>query len=202
MIPLAPTADEVRAFYAYLPGRFGARVAQKADSEAMKACARFLALLKIGSADAFMSSYCTTIPDVTGQAGAAIYVPFEPGTPLGGWTLQAQHDLLVHECTHAVQIATDGGLAFALAYLADEMARAMYEARAYATAIELACLRGVTPPDAADLANHLLGYGCSAAAITVAREAIESLALTIGAGALINEASRETRAWWLARAAA
>ena len=196
---LAPTADEVRAFYAYLPGRFNARVADKRSSEEMRLIGQFLALLKIQSVESFRNSYVTTIP---GGPGALIYCPFTPGVEVGAWTLQAQHDLLVHECTHAVQIATDGALPFALGYLADEMQRAMYEARAYATAIELAHLRGVPPQAAADLANHLLGYGCSAAAITVARQAIESLAQTIGAGALINEASRETRAWWQARRAA
>jgi hypothetical protein len=69
-----------------------------------------------------------------------------------------------------------GCIAFSGSYLGSEWERAArWEGPAYGTAVELAIARGVTPPTATDLAQHLASYQCSTDAIKAAARVIESV---------------------------
>lgn len=184
MIPASPALADCARLEALLarphPRADGAplplcRVVDKTDSDVARFLGRFLSLLGVQSEETFLASYATTIPDPAGKAVALVMIP-------EAWSAPSRFDVLIHEATHAVQIATDGAIPFALSYLASQYDRAIYEATAYGTALELAAERGQSVPDVGALAEHLRGYACEDGAISACRVALGSWARSVAAG--------------------
>lgn len=196
MIPRTPTPEDVIALAAHLGAAFKFTVERKDKSEICRLVARTLEGLHIQSADAFLGSYVTTLPNLAGP-GSVVYCPFDLGVPDDTWGLRAQHDVAIHEAVHAHQYQVEG-LIYCASYLASQYDRAIYEAVAYSTRYELADMRQEAPPEPAALASHLASYGCGAEAIEACRVACESLARTYGAGGR-SVVGRVVEEWWASR---
>jgi hypothetical protein len=129
--------------------------------------------------EAFLKRFTTTlIQDV--------YAPFSLGVETEYYDRWAQIVVLVHEHVHVLQYLNDPS--FPVLYLASKANRAVYEAVAYGTRLELEYWRYgeiVTPID--QVASHILAYACSAPEVKVVASALEAFQFTVEGGAIINE---------------
>jgi hypothetical protein len=188
---------------------FSFRIERKDQSEVLRICAEVLDACGIQEKEHFLAGFITTLPTLplilTGPEDSVIFAPFDLGDESSGYSLRTQHDIILcHEPVHSWRIrrmikacgsANAGKLLFAGFYLADEMQRAIWEAEAYGTALELAWLRGEPYPTTQSLADHLYGYSCSRTAVGVCRAALESYQLTVDEGGL-SPVMQDVQSWW------
>lgn len=179
--------EEVRAFWDFMQGHFRTSVINKRDALEMHLVADALAALGIQSREEFLANYTTTI-------GRRIYTAFEVGVPRPGWSLWSQVVVCVHEHQHVIQHDREG-LAFEASYLADRAARARWEAEACRSNLELHFWRYGTMPSPRLMAEVLRGYGCREEDVEVATKALELSAVSISAGAVLNEATHVALGW-------
>ncbi len=150
-----------------LVDEYRTRVLPKDKSLLMWFIGLFLSVFKFMPLDTFRSRYTTTIAD-------RIYTPYKVGEgdairdPDVFWR---QIKLGVHEHTHILQYRSIGYLLFAYRYATSTRARAMYEAEAYATGIEMDLWRtsGAAIIDTGALAARLVAYGCKPSDIESAK---------------------------------
>src|SRR5688572_23673694 len=109
---------------------FRAKTFAKASAAEMRAIGWALDLMGIRDQGAFLRHSATTV-------GRRIYVPFEIGEPVGGWTLWEQIATCVHEHQHIAQSDREGSVRFAWRYLRDKAQRAIFEAEARAAEMDL-----------------------------------------------------------------
>lgn len=198
MIPRDMAPEDLIAMAAHLGDLHSFRIERKDRSELMSLCGQVLEWLGIQSRETFCGNYCTTIPDVSGEKGACIYLTFDLGIDTA-WPLRAQHDVLLHEAEHALQIQQDGALAFAAKYLCDRSARTLYECQCYGQRYELAQLRGEPMPSVEDVASHLRAYGLGQVHLEEAAAIAGSLRRSALAGGVGSQLVREASAWWKGR---
>lgn len=198
MIPRDPSPESTVALAAHLGETFGFVVQRKERSEICQLAARVLEALGIQSATAFLGSYVTTLPSLTGP-GSVVYTPFDLGIEQGPWSIRAQHDVVVHEACHAATYQREGML-YAARYLCSQYDRAIYEGQAYCTRGELAFLRCEPMPSPQSLAEHLRAYACGQEAIDACVAVCDSLLTTAAAGGR-SEVGRAVEEWWARRGA-
>jgi hypothetical protein len=179
--------EEVWAFWQHMQRHFDTTRVNKRDAFEMQAFAQALDWLGVLDRKRFLSSYTTTL-------GRRIYTPFDPGVPKAGWDLWSQVVVCVHEHQHVVQSRREG-VTFELEYLTDSGERAVYEAEAYRSNLELTYWRTGKTPSARQLASVLKNYGCSATDISVAERYLELSAVSVRAGAVINESTKVALDW-------
>ncbi len=182
------TPKTVRALWSFLQRRYRSEVVDKRRAPEMWVAAWFVKRFAKIPADVFMSRYATTI-------GRRIYVPFTIGQPTGGFDLWTQVVLAVHEHQHVEQVKRHGWFRFVLRYLMSSRARAMFEADAYRTALELEHWRSGRIPSPAHYARKLGDYGASADDIRAAEQILISTARSIKRGAIITPAAKIAIAW-------
>lgn len=167
--------------------KYNARLRGKNAVE-MQGVASFLSAIGVLDKQAFLREYTTTI-------GRSIYAPFSPGVAGPGWNLWSQVVVCAHEFQHIVQYNKGGFFGYYLPYVFRRAKRTAFETEAYRSALELSYWRFGTMPSAHTIAQMLGGYGVSATDIRVAETALKMSALSIGRGAIINEASRAVVDW-------
>jgi hypothetical protein len=181
--------ETVRALWAFMQDRYRTSVRSKADATEMVVVAYALERMGILSAQAFLRQYATTI-------GRRIYLPFTPGEGVDLW---AQIVTCVHEHQHVEQLDREG-LEFAFNYVARPAKRALYEAEAARSNMEMHFWRTGQVPSADAIASGLRAYGLSEADVAAAREALRMSAVTVRAGGVVNGASRAALEWLEANA--
>ncbi len=187
-----PTPAMVVGLWDHLRRTFGTTVVSKPGASEMRALADLLGRLGIVDARAFLSEYATTL-------GRRIYIPFAVGRAERGWSLWQQIIAAVHEHQHVVQLDEHGSLAFAVRYIGSRSGRALLEAEAYRTSLELHYWRFNALPRLEGMAQAVLGgYGLRKDDIEVAQRVLELSALAIGRGAIVSRAGK-VAIEWLAR---
>ena len=148
------TPAVVAGLYQHLSDTYDSQVTSKADAEEMQAIGWALGLMGILDQDTFMQRFATTVFD-------NIYLPFTPGdfSKVGA---QSQVILAVHEHEHVVQYRREGPLDFCGSYLAQQSARAHWEAEAYRSSVEMCWFMYGRAPDLDRIARKILNYGCGA----------------------------------------
>lgn len=179
--------DQVWAFWRFMQDHFHTSVINKNSALEMQLVARGLEALGVQSKDRFLKNFTTTI-------GRRIYMPFEVGSPKGGWDLWHQIVICVHEHQHVVQHDREG-LSYEVSYLADRAARARWEAEAYRSNLEMAYWRTGTTPSAQATASVLKDYGCRPEDIEVTAKSLALSAISVKKGAVINEATHVALGW-------
>lgn len=182
------TPDEVRRFWRYMCNEVGASVIDKSKAGEMKLVADMLGALGIQDRDAFMNQYTTTL-------GTRIYVPFEVGSPEGGWDLWQQMIICVHELQHVLQYRKGGPINFGLAYLTDRAARTEFEVEAYTCNLEMNYWRYGKTGSAKAQARSLRGYAVRESDIYVAEQGLGLAAYSITQGAVATEAMSIALPW-------
>ena len=151
------TAKIVKSLWGSMEKKFGSSTMQKDDSLLMAAIAEFLSFAGIPGMqekEKFLHGFVTTL-------GKRIYIPFLVGDTSTGWDLWSQIKVCVHEHQHIIQGGRDGWITFGKRYLTSSTHRAAYEAEAYGCDMEMEYWRTGNMLDPAELANKLIGYGCS-----------------------------------------
>lgn len=182
------TSELVRNLYAFMAQRFGAQVVAKGGSVEMKAVSLLLDRMGIADQDDFMQRFATTI-------GHRIYVPFEPGSPTGPWSLLAQATTCVHECHHVWQYDQLGPAMFAYQYVIVPARRTLLEVQAYRTNMEVEYRLTGKMHDPIALANLLRSYAVSESDVMVAERMLKASVPTIRAGGITSRASQAALAW-------
>jgi hypothetical protein len=157
----APTLDDVVGLWNHLSSHYGSEVVPKSESPVMRICSGALSLLRIQTRSEFMERYTTVI-------NRRIYLPFAHDPPGTEATLWSRIATGIHEHQHVVQARRDGFLRFAASYLSSERARALYEAEAYGTELELMRWAGRGSRTPESIAAGLASYGCGERAREVA----------------------------------
>ena len=154
MIPMAALStsvgvrpETVRAFWQHMQTRYRTTVHTKGDALEMVAVGFALERMGVLSAEEFLKRYATTI-------GRRIYVPFTVGE---GSDLWGQMALCVHEHQHVEQLDREG-LSFVWNYLTRPARRAIYEADAYVSTMEMHFWRTGTLLSPEDLTGQLRAY--------------------------------------------
>lgn len=181
------TPTLVRAFWKRLMDDYDTELVRKQDSSFMSLIARSLGLIGVLDKDAFMSRFTTTI-------GHKIYTPFELGVPGEGGrhSLVAQVIIGAHEHQHVEQSNRDGPVEFSWKYLLDASARALYEAEAYLTSMELNWFIFGKRPKSKLYADKLKSYGCDATDVELARRRLESGRITLKYGGVSTELGKKS----------
>lgn len=183
------TPEIVRGLWAHLSRTLGTTVVSKPNAIEMRIIASALATLGILDADTFLREYATTL-------GRRIYLPFTVGVANSEWGLWSQMLTAVHEHQHVVQLDDHGPVAFAARYLGSRSRRALIEAEAYRTSLELHYWRFGTVPPIDGMAKRVLhGYGLRDADIQVVQRVLELSAGAIGRGAVVSRASKIAIDW-------
>ncbi len=179
----------VRGLWAQLGRELRSTVVNKPSATEMQAIASVLGAMGIVDAYQFLSNYATTLDH-------RIYIPFTIGEPLRGWTLWAQLTTAVHEHQHVAQVDEFGSFVFALRYLTSKSGRALLEADAFRTELELHFWRFGELPDLAGFAAaRLTGYGLGASEITIAQRMLELSGESIRRGAVLTRVGRIAIDW-------
>lgn len=157
-----------------------------------------LEALNIQPAAVFKTDYVTTIPLPT---GTIIATPFTPGEPLvidgeERWSLEAQENVLPHECKHAHDAAVEGSLPYGANYIFRTACRAHSEMRANADMAAYIRARSGRALDAARLADNLRYYGC-AQEIDFATTEMTSMLIRVGHGGVDEGPGAECIRWML-----
>ena len=196
MMPLAARAssigvrpETVRGLWAFMQDRYRTTVHAKADALEMVAVGFALERMGVLSAEEFLKRYATTL-------GRRIYVPFAIGE---GADLWGQMALCAHEHQHVEQLDREG-LSFVWNYLSRPAKRALYEADAYVTTLEMHFWRTGELLSADDLSAQLRAYAVGETDIAVARQALAMASVTVRAGGIVTGAARVALGWLEANA--
>jgi len=130
--------------------------------------------------DDFMERYATTL-------GWQIYLPFKPGDR--SRDLLSQVRLCAHEHQHVIQFFRDAD--FAVAYLTDPELRGNYEAECYRCNMEVHYWGTGKMLDPASTAARLKHYALEEKDILFVQKQLELAAITIKAGGIHNQASKD-----------
>jgi len=182
-----PTPDQVRAFWAYMTGKYGTKVVPKAASPEMLAVADLLDGLGIVQRDTFMTRFVTTI-------GKVIYVPFDVGA-VNGWSLWDQIGVCAHEHQHVVQETRLGAATFGTQYLLDPDARGVLEAEAYRVSLTLDFWHLGKMPFIPVYADLLKSYGVPRETVDFVSQYGGLSAVSILRGAVPDEAAKVAIEW-------
>lgn len=183
------TPATVIGLWGYMSRRFGTTTVSKPRAAEMRLLAGVLGRLGVLDAQTFLARYATTI-------GRRIYVPFEVGVPERGWPLWSQLRICVHEHQHVVQLDEHGAVPFALRYLGSRSGRALLEADAYRTSLELHYWRFRELPRLDGMAHAVLsGYALRGEDVEVAQRVLELSGDAIQRGAVITRAGRAAIDW-------
>lgn len=184
-----PTSAIVVGLWDHLRRTFGTTTVSKPNAAEMRSLAQFLAAIGVVDASEFLTSYATTL-------GRRIYIPFEVGTAQRGWGLWTQILTGVLEHQHVVQLDEHGVIAFALRYLGSRSGRALLEADAYRTSLELHYWRfGELPPLDGMASAVLGGYALREDDVAVAQRVLELSARAVARGAIVTRAGRVAIDW-------
>ena len=179
----------VRGLWEHLSRELRSVVVSKPDAVEMRGVSTFLGAIGVVDAQQFLNSYATTL-------NHRIYVPFTVGVPEREWSLWAQLVTAAHEHQHVVQADEHGVALFALRYLSSRSGRALLEADAYRTQLELHFWRFGELPSLSGFAAHGLdGYALRPEDIAVAQRVLELSAQSIRRGAVITRAGRLAIDW-------
>lgn len=183
------TRATVVGLWDHMRRRFGTTTVSKPSASEMRLLADVLGRLGVVDAQAFLTRYATTI-------GRRIYVPFEVGVPQRGWSLWSQLSICVHEHQHVVQLDEHGPIPFALRYLGSRSGRALLEADAYRTSLELHYWRFGELPRLDGMAHAVLsGYALRTEDVEIAQRVLELSGEAIQRGAVITRAGRAAIDW-------
>jgi len=182
------TSDLVRRFWHHMAARFRAQIVPKASAAEMQIVSELLNRMGIADKDDFMRRFATTI-------GRRIYLPFAPGDVSPGWGLLSQVETCVHECHHIVQYDSLGPPMFVYQYVVSKARRALLEAQAYRTNLEMRFRLTGQMLDPASLAASLRSYDVSEADVLVATRILAAAVPTIRAGGVMGPACSEAQRW-------
>lgn len=170
----APTAAQTRDFWSRMMRHYGTRILPKRSAPEMRATARLLNALGVLSQDAFLDRYTTVW-------GRRIYPCFTPGE---GEDLWSQILVCTHEHQHVEQLDALGRVGFLTRYLGSARSRALLEADAYCTNLELHHWRHGSLPALTWYVDVLRDYACDASSRAAALEVYEALAQDLERGAV------------------
>lgn len=168
---------------------FGTRVIEKHRAPEMRASSYLLNAVGIMSRETFMRQYTTVW-------ARRIYPCFDigQGDAEDRW---GQLVVCVHEHQHVVQYDREGFAIYAAKYLANRRFRALAEAEAYLTQLELAYWRNDRVPNIDALADGLLAYGCRSSDVQAARSVLQHGADRLRHGERgLTRANRWALAWF------
>ena len=175
--PVPPEA--VFAVWRALQIRYGTRLIRKDQHPLMVTVGNALQVMGVLDREAFLKRFTTTLLQ-------DIYAPFTLGVETEYYDCWAQIVVLVHEHVHVVQYLSEPS--FPVKYLASKADRAVYEAVAYGTRLELEFWRYgecVTPID--QISAHILSYACGVSEVKVVASALEAFRVPVEARAIVNE---------------
>lgn len=191
MTDLAVVADELQA---HLIKEFTFTVEDKETSDLMKGVATGLDMARkftagLPNSEDFMALFATTI-------GRRVFLPkVIRDNP------KSKCEVVTHECEHVFQYA-ETGLEFCWFYLKDSVARAQFEADAYAAGIAVHCwLTGQTP--ASNIAwvvqNLVNSYHLLPEDAAYAEMAIKSHMASLASGIIMSKSARSAIAFLQAK---
>jgi len=172
-------------FWHYMQKKYDTKVVNKKKSKLMRAVANFMDDFGIMSGKKFMNDFTTTL-------FGKIYVPFTIGDA-NTKRLESQIAICVHEHQHIQQNRRDNG--YSRKYIFNKAYRAYVEAEAYGANMELHFWYAGHVLDPVALAEKLYDYGCKDKHIRVAQKHLESMAITVKYGGVINDSSKTAIAW-------
>ena len=189
-----PTPHLVRGFWDHMTDHFHSAVVDKSSAPEMRLVSRALSTLGILDATTFLTKYATTLAH-------RIYLPFEPGVAVPGWSLWTQIEVCVHEHQHVVQYDLLGAVAYGARYLTSSAQRARLEAEAYRCNLELDWWRHGKLVDPMEFAERLRAYGASGVDVAMARAILAASGESVKQGAVINPSTFVALQWLNAHAA-
>jgi len=176
------TAAKVKKFWRGMCDHYGSAVCNKGNAKEMQLVGGFLGALGILNKEDFLKHYATTL-------GSRIYVPFKVGSIDPNHSLISQAVVCVHEHVHVCQDA-DSEASFGLRYLVDKDYRALCEAKAYRTNMEMWWYLTGECPTAATLAATLKHYGCDARDIKAAEAYLAKAEKMVRKGAIASPVTK------------
>lgn len=176
--------DAIIAFWKHMSHKFGSSHCTKGDSEFCKMIAWCADKMGIMDSDDFMKKYSSTI-------GKKIYTPWKIGSDEK--PLWYQIVIIVHEHVHVYQDDTDDF--FQIKYLASDAHRAVFEAEAYRTELELCWWRYGALPSIRKVAEKVKPYSVSDDDVDVVEQYLKSSSVSICKGALLGPVIRHALVW-------
>lgn len=169
----------VESFWAYMDNEYDSETERKSKSSFMKMIGWFLDVIGVQDKNMFMNDYATTIK-------RKIYVPFFVGG--NELTLIQQVMICVHEHQHIEQYNRLKGK-YTMGYLFNSHKRALYEAEAYSTNIEIYYWLTGRIMNTKELANKLKEYGCNDDDIKVAKKVLDETVTNVINGKYMHKST-------------
>jgi hypothetical protein len=172
-------SQSVESFWESMDEEYNSVTEQKTKSSFMKVIGWFLDVIGVQNKDLFMEDYATTIK-------RTIYVPFH----IGGNEISLIQQVVtcVHEHQHIEQYNRLKGK-YMLGYLFNSRKRALYEAEAYSTNIEIYYWLTGKVLNTAGLANILKEYGCDGGDINAAKKVLDETVANVVKGKYTHKAT-------------
>lgn len=178
------TPELVKKFYKHFTKNYGMKIVDKDNAAEMEMVGWFLDLMGIQDKDDFLNNYTTTI-------GNRIYISFEVGSK--EIPLDRQIETLVHELHHKRQMNRDN--LFMIKYALDKDYRALKEARAYTTNLEMRYWYCGKIYNTDKLALVLRGYDLDGEHIRVVKKHLRIHGKVAKQGGIENKISQQAIRW-------
>ena len=161
----------------------------KNNSTLMELVAWSLCTMGVMDRESFMDNYCTTL-------GNIIYINFEVGNEKHK-DLWNQIVICVHEHQHVYQAREDTTLLFSAQYLVSKAYRALQEAEAYRTCMELHQWRygNIPKTEPKRLAEKVRRYACSSEDVQTVEKILDISVQVIERGGIISPVAATAIEW-------
>ena len=169
------TPELVKGLWNHMGTKYKTGWKHKPNAWEAKLAATVLDVMNIIDKKTFMEQYAFIL-------GRTIYTPFVPGEIQENYSLEKQIACCVHEHFHWLDACRMGKWKWNYAYVTSSRRRAVMEARAYVTNIEIYhwyCGKILSP---AKIADVLKNYNCNVTDRRIAEDIMESNVRTIKQG--------------------
>lgn len=179
------TKKDAEKFFKYMSKKYKTEYFDKGEKPPVKLLAEVIDKMGVIKADDFMKKFSMTI-------GRRIYLPFKPGAAKPSpWS---QIKTCVHEHQHVMQYRKNP-FKHVMRYVLSSAKRAVLEAEAYRTAMELDWWRYRRWVPVTKYTDLLKYYGCNKADRRVAEKHLKISQGIVKRGKVISKVSRNAIAW-------
>ena len=179
------TSKQVKDFWKYMGRAYRFKVIDKSNATEMRIVGWALDMMGIQNRKNFLKNFTTTV-------GNRVYIPFEIGKGTQRQLVQ-QVITCTHEAQHVAQYRRDHS--FLLKYLLSDSSRALYEADAYRTNMEIYWWFYKKLLSPGMLANKLKSYSVGKSDIRVVKKHLLSASKTVKYGGVITGTSKKAIRW-------
>ena len=182
------SAAQVKNFWSYMCDHYNTKWVYKPSAWQAKVAATFLDTIGIINKKTFMERFSFIL-------GSTIYLPFKPGELTENFPAQNQISAAIHEHQHLIDGNKMGKFTFNWQYVFSKSKRAILEANAYQTNIEVYHWYTGRLLDPIKVANVLKNYGCNSKHISTAAKILELAVPLIKQGLYESEATLTGLKW-------